>query len=84
MLRNVNPSDSLINITITIFSHCFIKSFATYGCWYPCLFPVPDARKRQWQLNKMLSQMMIHNSIPSIDHNKWLYLLDTQLNEPTV
>ena len=38
---------------------------------------------RQWTLIRVKSPMMIHKITPSVDYNKWLQHLDTQLNKPT-
>ena len=38
---------------------------------------------RQWPINSYTSPMIIHKITPSVDYNKWLKRLDTQLNDPT-
>ena len=38
---------------------------------------------RQWPINWGTSLMMIHKITTSVDYNKWLKRLDTQLNQPT-
>ena len=38
---------------------------------------------RQWPINWGTSPMWIHKITPSLDYNKWLKRLDTQLYAPT-
>ena len=38
---------------------------------------------RQWPINCYTFPMMILKITPSVDYNKWLKRLNTELNEPT-
>ena len=38
---------------------------------------------RQWPINRYTSPMMIPKITPSVDYNKQLKRLDTQINDPT-
>ena len=86
LLQLTTPSLPPYNFTITL-------NVVNIHFWYLILCNcAPLARQlltqeskviRQWPINWCTSPMMMHKITRSVDYNKWLNRLDTQLNEPS-